>query len=77
VSAIQSIGGGDARMSSDLYLILVEGALVSVPPVLHPILSFKVRDRKNNGNLLLAEEFVKEPVIVLQRSSDSPGANAE
>ncbi|KAG2746416.1 hypothetical protein P692DRAFT_20876502 [Suillus brevipes Sb2] len=27
-------------------------ALVSIPPILHPLLPFKVRDRKNNRDLL-------------------------
>jgi hypothetical protein len=65
VSAFQMIGGGDARMTSDLDLIFVEVGMLSLPPVLHSPLSLEVRNRKDNGNLLLAEEFVKESVIAL------------
>jgi hypothetical protein len=64
-------------MTSDLYPVAVKRALVPLPPIFHPLLSFKVRDRKNNRNLLIPEEVVKEPVIVLQRSSHSASVNAE
>src|SRR6267154_4342626 len=64
-------------MTSNVDLISVEVAVFSLPPILHPLLSFKVRDRQNNGNLLLAEKFVKEPVIALKRSSESACTKAE
>ncbi|KAG2746414.1 hypothetical protein P692DRAFT_20887416 [Suillus brevipes Sb2] len=40
-------------MTSDLYPVLVKRALVSLPPILHPLLPFKVRNRKNNRDLPL------------------------
>jgi hypothetical protein len=71
------ISGSDARVTSDIDLIFVEVGMFSYPPVLHPLLSLEVRDRKNNRNLLLAEEFVKESVIALKHPRYSASAHAE
>jgi hypothetical protein len=46
-------------MTRDVDIIPVEVVLVSVPPVLHPLLFFKSGENKNDGNLLLAKPFVE------------------
>jgi hypothetical protein len=77
VSAVQSIGSGDTRMTGDLDLVFFEDAVVSFLPVIHLRLSFEVCDRKNDWNLFLTEEFVKEPVVALKSGINSAGANAK
>jgi len=56
---MRSVDSGNARMTVDKDTVLMYGLLVSDPPIIHHLLSFKAGEDKGDRNLLLAKPFVK------------------
>ena len=64
-------------MSDSTDLILLERLLVPVPPILHDVLVFQMRDDESEGYPTVTQNLGKQMVISLHRSGEPPGLDAK